>query len=76
MLTESKVNDKHDQLQEQAEGKLIMKSVARIFLVCLNLFHNQATSHTQVAETKVKCIYYPSYMILTSELQYEIYLIL
>jgi len=55
MLTVSKVNNKHDQLQEQAEGKLIMRPVARIFLVCLNLFHNQMIySHTQVAESRVK----------------------
>jgi hypothetical protein len=33
-------------------------------------------SHTQVAESKVKWFYYPSYVILTSELEYEIYLIL
>jgi len=46
MLTESKVNNKHDQLQEQAEGKLIMRPEARIRLVCVNLFHNQIYSDT------------------------------
>jgi len=47
MLTESKVNNKHDQPQGEADGKLIMRPVARIFLVCLNLFHNQMIySHT------------------------------